>query len=419
MTQQEALYRAVCAHPDEDTPRLIFADFLEEAGDALRAEFIRTQVALARVPDTDPLWAECRRRRPNAIRGWGMAHTLPPLPAGCSWSRFEFRRGFPWVAAVTDLSKALSTGDSLFNSAPIQALDFECNASLKSGFDAFCEWPYLSRLRRLAFSHTRFDAFRMRSLGHSPFATALSELCFEGHAIEAEGLEALAASPLFGRLASFELHRAAISPALAIDALAAFNDCREAPEKSPPRKQGVSLDPCLRVGLSEEITPHSGGLERLSVSDCKFPPPDLAHLLDLPFCETIQALDLSHNRLGAEGCEALARSRAIRGLIDLNLAATNPGVPGIAALGGSLHRIRKLSLANNRLGPTATKRLATADLTELRVLDLSGNPIGDSGASALCELAAPRLVELNVRSCGLDDASRRRLTARFNDILVG
>ena len=41
---------AICAHPDEDTPRLAFADLLEEDGDSSRAAFIRTQVALARVP---------------------------------------------------------------------------------------------------------------------------------------------------------------------------------------------------------------------------------------------------------------------------------------------------------------------------------------------------------------------------------
>ena len=30
MTEHDALVRAVCTHPDDDTPRLIFADFLEE-----------------------------------------------------------------------------------------------------------------------------------------------------------------------------------------------------------------------------------------------------------------------------------------------------------------------------------------------------------------------------------------------------
>ncbi len=48
MNEREALLRAVCENPDEDTPRLVFADWLQENGDEARAEFIRVQIALAR-----------------------------------------------------------------------------------------------------------------------------------------------------------------------------------------------------------------------------------------------------------------------------------------------------------------------------------------------------------------------------------
>ena len=41
-----ALEAAVIAHAEEDTPRLVYADWLDENGDPNLAEFIRTQVAL-------------------------------------------------------------------------------------------------------------------------------------------------------------------------------------------------------------------------------------------------------------------------------------------------------------------------------------------------------------------------------------
>jgi uncharacterized protein (TIGR02996 family) len=44
-----AFLAAVCAAPDDDTPRLAFADWLEEQGETERAEFIRVQVELASV----------------------------------------------------------------------------------------------------------------------------------------------------------------------------------------------------------------------------------------------------------------------------------------------------------------------------------------------------------------------------------
>src|SRR5205823_5593 len=70
--QHDALYRAICAEPDEDTPRLAFADLLEEDGQQDRARFIRTQIALAGVPEYDPLHVSTRQLDPDAFHGWGM-----------------------------------------------------------------------------------------------------------------------------------------------------------------------------------------------------------------------------------------------------------------------------------------------------------------------------------------------------------
>lgn len=56
MTDLEALHRAVLDTPDDDTPRLIYADALEIEGDADYAAFIRADVEFARM-DTP----RCRR----------------------------------------------------------------------------------------------------------------------------------------------------------------------------------------------------------------------------------------------------------------------------------------------------------------------------------------------------------------------
>lgn len=44
-TDRDALLAAILAHPDEDTPRLAFADLLDEEGETERAAFIREQIA--------------------------------------------------------------------------------------------------------------------------------------------------------------------------------------------------------------------------------------------------------------------------------------------------------------------------------------------------------------------------------------
>jgi uncharacterized protein (TIGR02996 family) len=56
LSEHEAFLRAIFDNPDEYTNRLVYADFLDEHDLALRAEVIRLQCELARMPEgTDPV----------------------------------------------------------------------------------------------------------------------------------------------------------------------------------------------------------------------------------------------------------------------------------------------------------------------------------------------------------------------------
>jgi uncharacterized protein (TIGR02996 family) len=85
-----ALLAAVRACPDDDLPRLVFADWLDEHGTPDWAEFIRTQVRAA--AETDPAVQTALARHANALardgRHWDAAFGagLPP---------HSFRRGMP------------------------------------------------------------------------------------------------------------------------------------------------------------------------------------------------------------------------------------------------------------------------------------------------------------------------------------
>jgi len=48
MNSHEAFMQTICANPDDDAPRLVYADWLEENGYELYAEFIRVQIELTR-----------------------------------------------------------------------------------------------------------------------------------------------------------------------------------------------------------------------------------------------------------------------------------------------------------------------------------------------------------------------------------
>ena len=115
---QHAFLESIAANPNDDVPRLIFADYLEEHGEGERAEFIRVQCRLA--SEKFPCTCTCEyehgigcpagikeslRRRERELlsdeqdrmKSELMKRTLPS--DDCWWEAWAFRRGF--VSSIT------------------------------------------------------------------------------------------------------------------------------------------------------------------------------------------------------------------------------------------------------------------------------------------------------------------------------
>ncbi len=58
-TDGTALLRAIALFPEDDTPRLMYADYLQENGDEYRAEFVRVQCLIARTVRTSETCPHC------------------------------------------------------------------------------------------------------------------------------------------------------------------------------------------------------------------------------------------------------------------------------------------------------------------------------------------------------------------------
>src|SRR4051794_3132813 len=96
MSLEKALLADICARPEDDAPRLVYADWLEENGNPERAEFIRGQCELARKRLAG---GAARRRelkkRVNELfnaRGKGWAEAYGPW---CADYLGGWERGFP------------------------------------------------------------------------------------------------------------------------------------------------------------------------------------------------------------------------------------------------------------------------------------------------------------------------------------
>src|SRR5215216_4626617 len=86
MSDAAALLAAIRAAPDDDAPRLVYADWLDEHGQPERAEFIRVQCALAR-RDSPAL----RRREAELLAAH---HDAFAGQLAAPHLRFRFERGF-------------------------------------------------------------------------------------------------------------------------------------------------------------------------------------------------------------------------------------------------------------------------------------------------------------------------------------
>jgi uncharacterized protein (TIGR02996 family) len=139
MTEEDAFLAAVLSEPHDDTPRLVFADWLEERdgpGDAARAEFIRLSVsapettfwphdrasegtatsfepgrATALCCDHWDSWTEllCQRLTGSPLRRW----------LGTENCRWGYRRGFVAVFEGTE-QVLLDAWNDLFQLGPIE-----------------------------------------------------------------------------------------------------------------------------------------------------------------------------------------------------------------------------------------------------------------------------------------------------------
>jgi uncharacterized protein (TIGR02996 family) len=93
-TTEEAFLKDIEAHPEDDTPRLIYADWLSDRDDPVRAargEFIRLQCRLARLPADDPGRPALAARERELLSEFEAEWLGPDVSPELGW---VFERGF-------------------------------------------------------------------------------------------------------------------------------------------------------------------------------------------------------------------------------------------------------------------------------------------------------------------------------------
>lgn len=315
MTEHDALLAAVLAGPADDLPRLLYADWCDDRGDADRAELVRVQVAAARLPAADPRRDALDDRARELLAG-GFERWKVPGVRGVQ----EFDRGF--VAAWAGSGDwFLAAADRLFTAAPVTAVRLRVvegrvsrlvrvaalgrveHLDLSSTLLAagsrlerlLAEAP-LGRLRSLAVGNNRLFADALPQIAGSPVARRLTALDLSGNPLADDGLEALADSARFPRLETLTVR------------------CNEQGDEDSVHADGAT---------AFALTDHYPRLRELDLSGHRVGDAGLAALVDSPLGRRLAVLRLARNGIGADGdgwAERLVRTALPPGdrLLDLS-----------------------------------------------------------------------------------------------------
>jgi uncharacterized protein (TIGR02996 family) len=434
MAAEDGFLADILSQPDDLTPRLVYADWLDEHGQSERAEFIRVQIELTQVEEHSSRWRQLSAREYKLIKAhkkaWGEPFRgLAP--------HYRFYRGF--VEQVSMYAGSfVKKGARLFELAPVRT----AHLSLSSGSGVFpvadlSASPLLARLASLDLSGN----YDLRdpgvvTLSACPHLTRLRALNLERCPIGREGLQALAASPHLGVLEELNLGVNALTlPGsrrceLSLEGLRSLARSASLTRLTHLNLAGAAMKEGLGRPLLEVFrdAPAWEGLRELNLSRQALDDEALTVLAGLPGLGRLRALDLQGNPLGDGAAETLAGSPHLAGLERIHLVGCREvGDPGIRALAGSkyLKRLRSLAFGQQdlyglrfvqgRITDAGAQSLAAApSLAGLRYLDLSSNQIGDEGAQAIA--ASPYLGglgHLNLKGNRISKETEKALRKRY------
>jgi uncharacterized protein (TIGR02996 family) len=373
-----AFLQAIREHPDDDTHRLVYADWLDENGNPERAEFIRVQTELARLDEFDPRVPALRLReqalRPGQIEAWRAV--LGDLILG-----LEFDRGVPTTAILTARA-FLANADRLLRVFPSRGVHLR---QIYKHSRAVAESPYLAQFTSLELANELVSRAAVKRLAASPHVANLRRLVLLNTGLDWEGARWLGMSPRLDGLQVLQL-------------------------------QGN--EHLHDVGVGELTVGNGlGGLASLGLANCQMRTEGAQALAAAAKFARLTRLDVSCNELGDVGVTALAASPHLARLEQLSLARTGLRAAGMRALAFAPFNLARLDLSDNRLDDEAVNALAsTPAVRPLAVLKLCRNRIGPEGARALA--SSPHLAGLaflDLRDNPLGEKGRRLLKERFQD----
>jgi uncharacterized protein (TIGR02996 family) len=278
---------AILARPDDDAPRLVYGDWLQERGgdEAKRGEIIALQCSGEKFD----------QRNDAKVKTWLRALNLP----GYLW----LRRGFLEVWAFVQMEEVVRAAKRAGERAPLVSR-VEVSGSIDPDVVArFAAWPGLARVRELEVkaAHPMLGPAGTAALAASPHLAGLEALELKCHDLGNDGARALTAAEL-PRLRELDVGLNNIATTGA-KALASWPSLRGV------RRLVLDRNPIRAAGAQAlASSPHLGALEELSIPYANLDDEAARALLASKRFKKLTRLDLDENpKIAARTMKAIER----------------------------------------------------------------------------------------------------------------
>lgn len=365
MTESDELKREIIAAPEDDLPRLIYADWLEENGQAARAEFIRSQIESTRAEPFSPQAraAETKADRLREVHDRLWTRQLLGFCIGMP----QFRRGFIEHITVDPVS-LVTFVDKIMQAEPIQSLRLFRSANVQEWLSLVpaLELPQLQRLRQLELSVARlgFDNDEYTALLRSAPLRGIRHLCLRDCALQPSWLCELFGSDAFPDLTHLDV------------------------------AEITNLGPGLLAALSPV---RDRLLRSLDISGVMIASGEMQRLLACPCLQEAEALRMRYSGRGEPG--------------PLNYLEIGWVLPW--------QRLRVLDVSGQGLGDDAVRAIAMQkEASSLRWLGLANNHLGVDSIRHLLNAKDLSLFHLDLRGNGCTPESIRLVRERYPDAVV-
>jgi uncharacterized protein (TIGR02996 family) len=444
----KAILDYIVANIDDDTPRLAYADWLDENGQADRAEFVRVQVERARLPEWDATQVRLRLREKKLLDQHGERWLAEiPAPAGAKWE--GFRRGIVAEVSFASYDAMRQSAHACRAVAPVEAVTVRWPRKREPQENA----PPIAELRELSLTGRPESPNDVVRLAESPQLRTLRVLTARGLWADVfpRLVRSLYLAPLKAlRLPNSELGNAGILALLESSALTQLEELdlsgrgvmeryNEDPVVRAPglvllagweglksvRSLNLNGNDLGRSGLRALLqSRHVGGLKELSLRNTRLDGQAMAEFDDARKGLQLEVLDLGENLLKDLGAEYVALVPCLKELKALRLdrcEITQLGARLFAKKATFLGGLRRLDVSHNHFAPDGLKALLERKSRSLHTLQLRDNDLHDEDAESLAGSAASNAlleVDLSQNDLGSDAAQALAESKHLRELLV-